>query len=284
MKRIIDSLLSAFLSFITPGLGQLRNGQLNKAIIFYLLEYIFFLVFIWLGLLKTFQGLIFTLVIFTGFVIFIIIDAFYVTYKTKVKIKRPYNKWFIYILILIFNIIVSTKYKNFVKSNYIEAFKIPTGSMEPTIKVGDHLIADYRYYKKNPVIPFEVIVFRFPKNPELKYIERCIAVGGQVVEIKDKSVFVDGNRFKDSLKTQFIAPNIYPKYFNDPGIYPKNSGNRDNYGPIIVPQNHCFVLGDNRDNSFDSRYWGFVPFESVIAKPLYIYWARDKSRIGKYID
>jgi signal peptidase I len=156
--------------------------------------------------------------------------------------------------------------------------------MEPTLIVGDYFITDYRYYKTNPVKPNEVIVLRFPKDPKRKYIERCIAIGGQVVEIKDKRVFVYGKIFSDSLKIQFIDTKIISKEIIDPEIYPENIGNRDNYGPITVPRDHCFVLGDNRGKSYDSRYWGFVSMKDVIAKPLYIYWAKDKTRIGRHID
>ena len=132
--------------------------------------------------------------------------------------------------------------------------------------------------------PGDVVILRFPKDPEIKYIERCVTLGGQIVEIRDKVVYVDSDFLQDSLKSQFIDSQIYTKEYNEPNIYPKCAGNRDNYGPVTVPQNHCFVLGDNRDNSCDSRYWGFVPLELVAAKPLYIYWSSDKSRIGTSID
>ena len=86
------------------------------------------------------------------------------------------------------------------------------------------------------------------------------------------------------MKTQFIDPNIYSEDYADPKIYPGYAGNRDNYGPVRVPDKQGFVLGDNRDNSSDSRFWGFVPLNLVLAKPLYVYWSPDKSRIGKYIN
>jgi len=125
---------------------------------------------------------------------------------------------------------------------------------------------------------------RFPKDAEIKYIERCIALSSHTVEIKDRTVYGDGDVFYDSSTSLFIDTQVYTKDYTDPGIYPRFAVNQDNYGPVTVPQNHCFKRGDNRDNSFDSRYWGFVPFESVVAKPVYIYWSREKNRIGTSIE
>jgi signal peptidase I len=145
--------------------------------------------------------------------------------------------------------------------------------MEPTLKVGDYFIADYKYYKSNPVESNDVIVIKYPKNPNQKFIERCIAIGGQELEIKDHVVFIDGKLFSGFQKSP-------PDANADSGSW----DNRTNFGPVTVPDDHCFVLGDNRENSYDSRYWGFVPFENVVAKPLYVYWSKDYSRIGNVIN
>jgi len=164
------------------------------------------------------------------------------------------------------------------------AHHVPTISMEPTLRIGDYFIADYRYFVDNQVQSGDVIIIKFPKDTTIKYVERCIALGGQTVVIKDKSIYVDGHPFQDTLNVQFIDPVIQSEKHLDPSIYPPYAGNRDNYGPIKVPVGHCFVLGDNRDNSYDSRYWGFVPSKYVLAKPLYIYWSDNMSRIGKTIE
>lgn len=277
-------LLSAVLSFLMPGLGQYRNGQLLKGIIFYVCYMTAFFILYFFNLFHTFHGLIIVFILAIGLYFFIIGDAFYYALKNKSKNQVLGRKWPIYVILILLHLFISSRYKDYINSNFITAHKVPTSSMEPTLMVGDYLITDYRYYKSNPVKPNDVVIIRFPRDPKRKFIERCIAVGGQVLEIRDKSVFIDGKLFPDSQKTQFIDSEIIPKDIIDPEIYPKDIGNRDNYGPIIVPQDHCFVLGDNRDNSYDSRYWGFVPIESVIAKPLYIYWAKNKSRIGRCID
>ncbi len=210
-------------------------------------------------------------------------DAYLVASKTGQVVKRSYNKWYVYMIIILLNLLVAKNFKDYINLNWFTAHRVPTKSMEPYLQVGDHFIGDYKYYKTNTVWPGDVIILKFPKNPEIKYIERCIAIGGQTVEIRDKSLYVDGIFVPDSTEVQFTDKNVFNRDYRDPEIFPENAGNRDNYGPVTVPNNQCFVLGDNRDNSYDSRYWGFVPIESVVAKPLYIYWSDDKNRIGKII-
>ena len=184
----------------------------------------------------------------------------------------------------------------------IAAYKIPTGSMEKTLLVGDYLLVNkFVYGAKTPDwvgipltqgknwsiptgfnIPWfrlpaitnprqnDIMVFNYPNDPRIEYIKRCIATGGQTVEIKDKMVFVDDFKFPDPPKLVYAYPNIYVKEYREKGVY-QGLGNRDNFGPLQVPGNHYFALGDNRDNSLDSRYWGFVPPEQIGGKPLIIY-------------
>ena len=284
INRNVSGLISAVLSLINPGLGQLRNGQLYKAILFYLLWYLLSLFLIWTELYHTFQGLIILVVIYLGLHTYVIIDAFFIAFKAGKEVIKLNSRWFIYILVIIFNLIIAGKFKEYINSNWMTAHHVSTNSMAPTLRIGDFFIGDYKYYETNMVNPGDVIILKFPKNPEIKYIERCIALGGQIVEIRDKVVYVDGKIFQDLSKTQYIDKQIYTKDYKEPEIFPKYAGNRDNYGPLTVPKNHCFVLGDNRDNSYDSRYWGFVPLELVVAKSLYIYWSSDKNRIGISLD
>lgn len=171
----------------------------------------------------------------------------------------------------------------------IEAYRIPTGSMEDTILVGDFLIANKFIYGSR--IPFtdirfggirdpkqgEIVIFKYPLNPSQNYVKRCIAVPGDILEIKNKVIYVNGVRFEDEGFTKF-----------DDGdhIQPKGSPHfvRDNYGPYRVPEDSFFMMGDNRDNSNDSRYWGVVPRDNILGKALFLHWSWNDDPNAPYID
>jgi signal peptidase I len=168
-----------------------------------------------------------------------------------------------------------------IKHFVIEGYRVPTGSMENTILVGDFLLANkFIYGSRVPLLGLhipgirdprqgDIVIFKFPENPDLNYIKRCIAGPGQVVEVRDKIVYVDGVIYDDA---GFIK-------HTDKRILPPESSRalRDNYGPVRVPSDHFFMMGDNRDNSFDSRFWGYVPRENILGKALFLYlsWGND---------
>jgi len=210
--------------------------------------------------------------------------------------KNPAREW----VELVVSIIVVVF---FIRLAVVEAFRIPTSSMEDTMLVGDFLLVNkFVYGVRSPdwvgvpftrmgfFVPFfrlpsikepkpgDVIVFRYPRDPNLSYIKRLIAVEGQTVEIRDKQVYIDGVAFENPTHSKFISSLTMPAGSIDPQIYPTNltRRNKDNYGPVTVPEGQLFVMGDNRDNSQDSRYWGFLPREKVIGKALVIYFSWDK--------
>ncbi len=164
----------------------------------------------------------------------------------------------------------------FIRTFVIQAFKIPSGSMLPTLQIGDHLLVNkFLYGLKIPftgtlMVPFkdvaqgDVVVFRFPKDRSVDYIKRVIGTPGDTVEIRDKKVFVNGNAIKDS----------HAHIASDTILDPKASP-RDSLGPILVPEDRIFVMGDNRDNSYDSRFWGFVDQKDILGKAFILYWSWD---------
>jgi signal peptidase I len=161
----------------------------------------------------------------------------------------------------------------------IQAFRIPSESMRDTLLVGDFLFVNKFEY--GPKIPFthvrlpglhaprrgDVIVFQFPQDPSKDFIKRCVATGGETVEIKEKQVYVNGRRL-DEPYTRHTDPNIRPAGFDF----------RDNFGPFTVPKGEMFMMGDNRDNSNDSRYWGTLPMDLVKGRAMFLYWSWDPDR------
>ena len=181
-----------------------------------------------------------------------------------------------------------------IRSAVAEPFRIPSGSMVPTLEIGDHiLVSKFKYGLRVPftdveILPLEepergdVIVFRYPPNPDLDYIKRIVAGPGQSLEIRDKVVYVDGDEFVPYPGQQFMQRAIQPSGYSDPHIWPRGKGwNKDNYGPVKVPEDQFFMMGDNRDNSADSRYWGFLPRENIVGKAWMIYFSFDKRKMSE---
>jgi len=162
----------------------------------------------------------------------------------------------------------------FIRTFVVQAFKIPSGSMKETLQIGDHiLVSKFIYGIKLPfvqktIIPIknpkkeDIIVFRYPENPKLDFIKRVVGVEGDVIKVRNKKLYVN-----DQLVEHEYA------IHTDPHIIPAVYNKRDNFGPVSVPPDALFVMGDNRDNSKDSRFWGFVNLQAVKGKAFMIYWS-----------
>jgi signal peptidase I len=173
----------------------------------------------------------------------------------------------------------------FVMTFVVQAFQIPTGSMEPTLLVGDFLLVNKIAYA-HPRLPLEgsllanrpiergsIVVFKYPKDLTKDFVKRVIALEGEKVEIREKQVFVNDQPLDEPYKVH-IDSDVHSK--ND--VYNYDDVIRDNYGPVTVPPGHIFAMGDNRDNSLDSRYWGFVPLASIKGRPWVIYFSYKAER------
>ena len=266
-KKIIALLLS----IITPGLGQIYNGQLKKGVIFYLAGFLLIFLLAMTGLQYQFYGAIALVLIAICWRLFIISDALFVAIKIKERTLRPYNKWFIYLLIAIFANVASLFTNDIVKTTVlgVKAYKIPSGTMEPSLLVGDHIVVNLKYFKTNRPQRGDVIVFKYPLDPNKDFIKRVIGIGGDRIEIKEKKVYINGQLFSD--------PHAHYQEGNPSSPFIQF---RDNLGPIVVPKNALFVMGDNRDRSYDSRFWGVVNLADVKGRVMYIYWSKNKNRIG----
>jgi len=168
----------------------------------------------------------------------------------------------------------------FVMTFAVQAFQIPTGSMEPTLLVGDFLLVNkFVYDNGTPALDRtllprreikrqDIIVFKYPNELSKDYVKRVIGLPGEKVEIRNKQVFINDRPLDEPYKVH-SDPQINAKN----GYYNYEDAIRDNYGPVTVPPDHLFALGDNRDYSLDSRYWGFVPLKYVKGRPWVIYFS-----------
>ena len=163
-------------------------------------------------------------------------------------------------------IVISIGLALLVRTFIVGVFRIPTGSMEDTLLVGDFFLANRFIYRFTDPKPGDVIVFKYPLDPRSDFVKRCVAVESQTVQIKDKVLYVDGKRIENPCQSKFI----------DPRIYQADLSTRDNFGPVRVPAGHLFMMGDNRDNSRDSRYWGFLDKRLIKGRAFMLYFSWEQ--------
>ena len=179
----------------------------------------------------------------------------------------------------------------FIRAFVVQAFKIPSGSMKPTLLIGDHILVNKFIYGVK--IPFtdhfvlqvkkpergDIVVFKWPRNEKKDFIKRVIGVAGDKVEIKDDMLWVNGEKIETKLAGEYTDKELrrakrYLEFLGETkhpilDVYNKH----ENYGPTVVPENAIFVMGDNRDQSLDSRYWGVVSLNKLKGKAFIIYWS-----------
>lgn len=178
-------------------------------------------------------------------------------------------------------LLIAIVFVNFARIFAFQAFKIPSGSMEDNLKVGDHIIVNkFIYGPKDPVLtrflPLrdvqrgDIIVFRFPEDPEIDFVKRVVALPGETITIRDKKVFINGKELPEPYAV-FDDPRTYPAG----QFLPEPYRSRDQFGPFAVPPGQYFAMGDNRDHSHDSRYWGTVPRALIKGRAFMVYWSFD---------
>jgi signal peptidase I len=169
----------------------------------------------------------------------------------------------------------------FVRTFVVQAFKIPTGSMENNLLIGDHLLVNKFLFAPTttalerallPIDPIrrgDILVFKYPEDPERDFIKRVIGLPGETLEMRDKRIYINGEPL-DEPYVHFL----FPVEGRGPGDADfTDQGVQRNYGPIDVPEDRYFMMGDNRDNSQDSRYWEFLPRDYVKGKALFVYFS-----------
>jgi signal peptidase I len=210
-------------------------------------------------------------------------DAPEAVHPRKSEVSRGViAEWTVTIILLLFG-----------TTTLVQAFVIPTGSMEDTLLIGDHLLVDkLAYAPPGPItrhlLPYEdvkrgdIIVFRYPVDIKQTFVKRVIGVPGDHIRLENKVVFLNGKALKEPYKynkTEYFD-SYRDNFPSEPNVHVAESAqdmlaNHTQNNEVVVPPNSYFAMGDNRDSSLDSRYWGFVPRENIIGKPLIIYWSYD---------
>jgi signal peptidase I len=177
-------------------------------------------------------------------------------------------------------LIIAAIFLQFANHFVLQTFYIPSGSMEDTLLVGDHLFVNRFIYGAESgalakLLPArgvrrgDIVIFRSPENPTIDVVKRCIGLPGDVIEVTAKQLYINGKAVQDGIYALHKDPKVYP---NQPYVQ-ENFRTRDNYGPYTVPAGQYFCMGDNRDNSWDSRFWGPLPAEMLKGRALFIYWS-----------
>lgn len=177
-------------------------------------------------------------------------------------------------------LIIAAIFLQFANTFVVQTYYIPSGSMEDTLLVGDHLFVNRFIYGPAPtalerkLLPLrperrgDIVVFRSKENLRIDIVKRCIGIPGDVIRVVDKRLFINGKLVNDSAYAIHRSPEHIPPNFGE-------LGTRDYFGPFAVPPASYFCMGDNRDNSLDSRFWGELPASYVLGRAFLIYWSRD---------
>jgi signal peptidase I len=278
--------LAGPMSLVTPGLGQWYCDRKARAAVFlggHLLltaSTLFLIVTLppQFAPLNVAMPVLFLL----GWQVVGMVDAIACARRTPSSARLGvWTRWYAcVVLFVLMNILVLPFWAKYAVGPWIRTFKIPTGGMEPTVLRGDWLLAVNWAY--NPREPFfghlltaprppargDIVTFPFPEDPTRTFMKRVIGLPGETVEVRGRTVYIDGEALVEPY-VQFIAP---------------DDVQRSDWGPETIPTRSVFVLGDNRDNSRDSRFWGYVKREDVLGRAVVIYWSRDSETGGVRFD
>jgi signal peptidase I len=296
-------LVAVVLSLIMAGLGQIYCGRIIRGLIFALLCTVPFAVIA--GLFIHEAAIKLSLMLITGFVSVVslvaIIDSWYLARHTKPDYElKDYNRWFVYLLLWLISMGGSATYSLYFRDNYMQAFRIPTASSYPTMAPGDRFLANKLAYRNKDPKRGDLVVFVNPQNRRVNFVKRVVAIAGDTVEIKDNDLYINGQKLeriklddsilseiKTGVRGEMLKGNIYEETNNgakykifllESGTGPKSA----DFTKVTVPEYHCFVLGDNRNQSEDSRHFGPVPLAAIKARADYLYWpAKDWARFGR---
>ncbi len=272
--RVLERrLLALLLSFLSPGLGQVYNQQLLRGALFYALTPAYLEGSSLLGLPHTFRGMVVHVAVGLLLFVLITIDAVR-TAGRRAKTTIPSPHWQAYILAVCMLFLTAAAFAGNVIPDHIPGvheYEIIADSMAPTLKKGDRVIVDMRYYNSHAPRRGDVVVIAVPPTGTLM-VKRVVAVAGDVIKADPRSTMING---------QTIPEPYLGSVSDEEKAHAESSLT---FGPVTVPADQVFVLGDNRCHSLDSRYFGPIAIDQIKGKVLYFYWSPIRSRIGEEIQ
>jgi signal peptidase I len=265
-------IVAAGLSLLTSGLGQLYNGELIKGMALFVAVGSLWFAWRWTGLRENFTGFavgLAMLVLAALIIGYSTIDAFLKARRERSYRLKAYNRWYLYLLLMAIMGLIGLGAPGLSAGKTYRYYQVSSGSMQPTLQIGDYVVVGLGVYDAAPPERGEIVVYRYPPDPSRDFVLRVVGLPGESLSMVDRRLFVNGEALEEP----------YAHFSESPGspVDPR----RDDMPSTVVPEGHCFVMGDDRDNSHDSRFWGPLPMESLRGRPLYIYWSRDRSRIGR---
>jgi len=297
--------LAAMLSLIMPGLGQVYCGKLPRGLVLNFLNILPLPIIIGLFSISNSPALMPTTIslILAGGIIQLIaiIDSVLIAKRTKSDYElKDYNRWYVYVLFVLIITGGGIGSALYFRDQAVEAFRVPKASCYPTIVPQDRLLANKSAYKTSDPHKGDLVIFICPEDRHWNWIKRVVALAGDTVEIKDGQLYVNGEKLQRRELSQSILDKIRIKVEGevlDGQVYEEINGDAKykifiaepphdktsgDFAKITVPEHHCFVLGDNRNLSRDSRHFGPVLLATIKGRPDYLYWpAKDWSRFGR---
>ncbi|HKV08073.1 MAG TPA: signal peptidase I [Thermoanaerobaculia bacterium] len=271
--------LAAVLTLLLPGLGHLYGGEPVRALAVSVAQLALVAGAFASGVFRTFSGLVISLLVLLLVFVWVILDAVRIALRKKDYVLKRYNRWYVYgAALVLMNFFVSPA--ALVALSPVRTYKIVSGSMEPSLLINDHVVADLRHYRTARPMRGDLVVFTSPENPNAQVISRIVGLEGERIEILDKVVYIDGKPLEDPWG-QHKDPQIYHGG-PDPSLDDSQRirVQRDNLISQEIPPETFFVLGDNRDYSYDSRFYGPIHPSLFQGRLLYIYLSDEASRIG----
>ncbi len=259
--------MAGLLSLVQPGLGQIYIGHAVKGVTFLLLQLA--AIPLQAAVVKSGTTPFTIFAILTGIIAFymLVISDAVISARRMERFERAwYNRWYVYLGVFLLCFGLKINISSYIRNNIVQAFTLPSAAMEPTLLPGDFILVDRTAAGRKPRRG-DIIVFQYPEDPKKDFIKRVAATGGDTVEIRDKLLILNGKPVREN----YII-------HTDRVVVRRDVNPRDNFGPVTVPRGAFFVLGDNRDQSFDSRFWGFVDKAEVKGTVRSIYWSWDRKK------